>query len=159
MDGAQWVLKFAAPGDVVDTPLVEHATLTLAAKAGIVVAQTQALALQQGHAVAVKRFDRLGTQRLHALSANVALKAAGETLGYPELAQLLRRKGVAQQGIYAVQMRELFRRRFDAGQRAFRMRAIRSAPGAGARRVTLGCRRGGRLAEALCRLRCRLSRP
>lgn len=110
IDGAQWVLKFAEPGDVVDTPLAEHATLTLAAKAGICVAQTRPIALQNGHAVAVKRFDRLGEQRRHALSASVALKAAGEPVGYPELAQLLRRKGVAEHSVYAIQMRELFRR-------------------------------------------------
>jgi serine/threonine-protein kinase HipA len=47
---------------------------------------------------------------LHALSANVALKAAGEHLGYPELAQLLRRRGVAAGGVNVSQMRELFRR-------------------------------------------------
>jgi hypothetical protein len=36
-----------------------------------------------------KRFDRLGGLRLHSLSACVALRAAGERFGYPELAQLL----------------------------------------------------------------------
>jgi serine/threonine-protein kinase HipA len=66
--------------------------------------------LHKGHAVAVQRFDRAGIRRLHALSAHVALKAAGETPGYPELAQLLRRKGVAEDGVYTAQMRELFRR-------------------------------------------------
>jgi serine/threonine-protein kinase HipA len=47
---------------------------------------------------------------VHALSANVALKAAGETPGYPELAQLLRRRGVTQRDLNVTQMRELFRR-------------------------------------------------
>jgi serine/threonine-protein kinase HipA len=110
MDGGQWVLKFAEPGDTFDAPLVEHASLTLAAHAGIRVAQSRPIALATGHAVAIKRFDRVGLQRLHALSANVALKAAGEASGYPELAQLLRRKGVALHGVYAQHMRELFRR-------------------------------------------------
>jgi serine/threonine-protein kinase HipA len=110
MDGAQWVLKFGEPGDTVDTPLVEHATLTLAAQADIGVATTRPVALQHGHAVAVQRFDRVGGQRKHALSANVALKAAGEALGYPELAQLLRRRGPPQHRACAAQMRELFRR-------------------------------------------------
>src|SRR5262249_1331915 len=41
---------------------------------------------------------------------NVALKAAGEPLGYPELAQLLRRRGVSADGVNVEQMRELFRR-------------------------------------------------
>lgn len=102
LDGEPWVLKFSELGDVVDTPLVEHATLTLAAHAGIRVAPTRPIALRRGHAVAVKRFDRVGTKRVHALSANVALKAAGEILGYPELAQLLRRKGHALNGLHGV---------------------------------------------------------
>jgi serine/threonine-protein kinase HipA len=108
-DGEQWVLKFA-DGDAVDTPLVEHAAMTLAAKAGIRVAETKSVRLADGHAVAVRRFDRAGERRRHALTANVALKAAGEALGYPELAQLLRRRGVAADHVNAVQMRELFRR-------------------------------------------------
>ncbi|MCC7360252.1 MAG: HipA domain-containing protein, partial [Anaerolineales bacterium] len=110
LDGRQWVLKFAEPGDVVDTPLVEHAAMTLATLAGIRVAPTRPVPLHKGHTVAVQRFDRAGGRRRHALSAHVALKAAGETPGYPELAQLLRRKGVADGGVYAAQMRELFRR-------------------------------------------------
>lgn len=66
--------------------------------------------IRQGHAVAIKRFDRETGLRRHALSANVALKASGQALGYPELAQLLRRRGVAAQGLNREQMKELFRR-------------------------------------------------
>jgi serine/threonine-protein kinase HipA len=40
----------------------------------------------------------------------VALRAEGATIGYPELAQLLRRRAPVQDGIAKVQMRELFRR-------------------------------------------------
>ncbi len=66
---------------------------------GIRVARTRPVPLQQGHALAIERFDREpGGLRRHALSANVALKAAGEARGYPELAQLLRRRGVATNG-------------------------------------------------------------
>jgi serine/threonine-protein kinase HipA len=83
IDGEQWVVKFA-DGDPTDTPLVEHASMTLAAQAGIRVAPTRAVRLTHGHAVAIKRFDRSEGRRKHALSANVALKAAGETPGYPE---------------------------------------------------------------------------
>jgi serine/threonine-protein kinase HipA len=110
LDGHPWVLKFAEAGESADTPLIEHATMTLAAKAGIRVAQTRPLKLQRGHAVAVKRFDREGSVRLHALSARVALKAAGEPMGYPELAQLLRRRGIAQGQVHQQHMHELFRR-------------------------------------------------
>ncbi|MEN9891854.1 MAG: hypothetical protein RLY78_2149 [Pseudomonadota bacterium] len=128
LDGAAWVLKFNEPGEAVDAPLVEHATMTLAARAGISVAETRAIPLDGAaadegagsavgradratrHAVAVRRFDRAGGLRLHALSAHVALRAAGEALGYPELAQLLRRRGVTADGLARAQMQELFRR-------------------------------------------------
>lgn len=107
--GQQWVVKFA-DGEPTDAPLVEHASLTLAARAEIVVARSQPIRLTHGHAVAIERFDRKPGERLHALSAKVALSAAGETFGYPELAQLLRRRGVVTEGRSAAQMRELFRR-------------------------------------------------
>jgi serine/threonine-protein kinase HipA len=107
--GEQWVIKFA-DGDPADTPLIEHAAMTLAQKAGIRTAQTMPVRLMHGHAVAIQRFDRLGGLRLHSLSACVALRAAGERFGYPELAQLLRRRGVTDGDAYVAQMREVFRR-------------------------------------------------
>jgi serine/threonine-protein kinase HipA len=112
IDGEPWLLKFNEPTEqAMDWPLVEHASLTLAALAGIQVAQSFPVKLQVGHALAVKRFDRApGGARRHALSAKVALQAAGESLGYPALAQLLRRRGVATGGQNRAQMSELFRR-------------------------------------------------
>jgi serine/threonine-protein kinase HipA len=107
--GEQWVIKFS-DGDPADTPLIEHATMTLAQKAGIRTAQTKPVRLTHGHAVAIKRFDRNGGLRLHSLSAGVALRAAGERFGYPELAQLLRRRGVTGGDAYIAQMHEVFRR-------------------------------------------------
>jgi serine/threonine-protein kinase HipA len=99
MDGAQWVLKFSEAGEVCDSGLVEHACMTLAAQAGIDVCETRPIAYQHGstirHAVAVRRFDRMADQRLHAVSAHVALRAAGVGYGYPEFALLLRRRGDA----------------------------------------------------------------
>jgi serine/threonine-protein kinase HipA len=109
IDGEQWLIKFSA-GDPTDAPLVEHACMTLAADAGIRVARTMPVRLTFGHAVAIKRFDRDGSRRRHSLSARVALRAAGESFGYPELAQLLRRRGVAEGDRYFAHMRELFRR-------------------------------------------------
>lgn len=109
INGEQWVIKFA-DGDAIDTPLVEHASMTLAAKAGIRVAETLPIRLTYGHAVAIKRFDRERGVRRHALSANVVLRATGDAMGYPELAQVLRRRGVVAGDINAAQMRELFRR-------------------------------------------------
>lgn len=110
IDGEQWVVKFSEPGEDFDMPLVEHATMTLCARAGIRVAETRALTLPQGHAVAVRRFDRAGSRRVHAMSANVALKAMKAGLGYPELSQLLRRRGVIEGDRSQMEMRELFRR-------------------------------------------------
>jgi serine/threonine-protein kinase HipA len=105
----QWVIKFA-DGDPTDVPLIEHATMTLAQKAAIRVAPTMPVRLTHGHAVAVKRFDRRQGRRLHSLSACVALRAAAERFGYPELAQLLRRRGVTESDVYLHHMHELFRR-------------------------------------------------
>ena len=107
LDGAVWVLKFAEP-DRPDEPLIEHATMTLAARAGITVAQTRPVPLARGAAVAVRRFDRVDGRRVHALSANVALKAAGAELTYPDLARLLRRRGAI--ATHRAEMHELFRR-------------------------------------------------
>ena len=109
IDGESWVVKFGA-GEHVDAPLIEHATMTLARAAGITTAETRAIRLVDGHAVAVRRFDRAGTRRIHAQSAFVALRAAGEPMGYPELAGLLRRRGQIEGGLAETQMRELFRR-------------------------------------------------
>jgi len=108
IDGEQWLVKFGDPGDPIDAALVEHATMTLARKAGINVAPTRALRLTDSHAVAVRRFDRTGTRRSFAQTALVALRAEASLYGYPELAQLLRRRAPADRA--AAQMRELFRR-------------------------------------------------
>jgi serine/threonine-protein kinase HipA len=108
-DSAQWVVKFG-DGDATDAPLVEHAAMTLAQRAGIRVAETLPVRLVSGHAIAVKRFDRERGRRVHCLTAHVALRAAEERFGYPELAQLLRRRGVTAKDRYVADMRELFRR-------------------------------------------------
>lgn len=109
MDGAQWVLKFSDDAGS-SAPLLEHAAMTLAACAGVTVAQTRPVWLVNGAAVAVKRFDRVAGARMHALSAHVALRAAGTEMSYPALAQLLRRRGSTADNRNRAQMRELFRR-------------------------------------------------
>lgn len=108
IDGEPWVVKFAEGGDPLDSPLVEHATMTLATRAGIEACETRAIRLTDGHALAIRRFDRHDGRRLHALSAHVALRAAGEEYGYPELALLLRRRGDADS--FETQAEQLFRR-------------------------------------------------
>ncbi len=107
IDGEPWLVKFSE-GEEMDTPLIEHATMQLARACGINVADTQALEVGAAHAVAVRRFDRLGHARVHAVSAHVALRAAGEAYGYPQLAQLLRRLAPAEH--ISSQQAQLFRR-------------------------------------------------
>src|SRR5262249_8956756 len=67
-----------------------------------------ALDLRTGHAVAIRRFDRVGTKRVHTMSAFVALRAVGDDLGYPQLAQLLRRLAPAAR--FQEQQPKLFKR-------------------------------------------------
>jgi serine/threonine-protein kinase HipA len=89
--------------------------MTLARAAGIRTAETRVVALPGENAIAVRRFDRDGIHRIHSLSAATALRAAAPAgqepeLGYPALAQLLRRAGVAHAGENDADSRELFRR-------------------------------------------------
>jgi serine/threonine-protein kinase HipA len=112
--GEQWVIKFFN-NEPIDVPLVEHASMTLAERAGIEVAETRVVPLVGENALAVRRYDRIGEQRIHCISAGTALRAqtvAGQEpeLGYPALAQLLRRVGVADDDQNLHDMQELFRR-------------------------------------------------
>lgn len=96
-DGA-CIIKFSELDDPVDTPLVEHATMTLAATAGITVATTGVLPLtphhsRTRHALTIRRFDRSGHLRLHCLSAKTVLRAAGLAESYGALATVLLRLG------------------------------------------------------------------
>jgi len=114
IDGEQWVIKFFN-NEPVDTPLIEHATMTMAERAGITVARTQVIHLAGANAVAVRRFDREQGRRIHSISAGTAIRAAtpsGEEpeMGYPELARILRRVGITQDDINQRDARELFRR-------------------------------------------------
>ena len=114
IDGEQWVLKFFN-NEPVDTPLIEHATMTLAKRAGITVAETQVIHLADANAVAARRFDREQGQRIHSISAGTAIRAATASgnepeMGYPELARILRRVGITQDDINQRDARELFRR-------------------------------------------------
>jgi serine/threonine-protein kinase HipA len=112
--GVQWVIKFFN-NEPIDVPLIEHASMTLAKLADIHVAETQVVPLVGQHALAVRRFDRDGVMRIHCISAGTALRAQTVTgqepeFGYPNLAQLLRRAGVAEDGRNLLDMQELFRR-------------------------------------------------
>lgn len=112
IDGEEWVLKFFN-GEPFDLPLVEHATMTLAHKAGLHVAQTRPIRLKGEHAIAIKRFDRQNGMRIHSISACTLLRSEvpqgmEPEFGYPQLARALRRS--ADPRTLASQLHELFRR-------------------------------------------------
>jgi len=114
IDGEQWVIKFFN-NEPVDTPLIEHATMTLAKRAGITVAETQVIRLAGANAIAVRRFDREQDRRIHSISAGTAIRAATASgaepeMGYAELARILRRVGITQDDMNQRDARELFRR-------------------------------------------------
>jgi serine/threonine-protein kinase HipA len=113
VEGEQWLVKFSN-GEPVDAPLIEHATMTLARHAQIRTSDTMPLKLQGEHAVAIRRFDRMADRRIHTISAGTALRAASTpeqlSLGYPALAQILRRTGVSAGDGASADAQELFRR-------------------------------------------------
>jgi serine/threonine-protein kinase HipA len=114
IDGEPWIVKFFN-GEPVDSPLIEHATMTLAQRAGITVAATRIIPLTGANAIAVQRFDRLGTLRIHCLSAGTAIRAvtplgSEPEMGYPELARIIRRIGITRDNLNQQDARELFRR-------------------------------------------------
>lgn len=114
IDGEQWVIKFFN-NEPVDTPLIEHATMTLAARAGISVAETRVIHLADANAIAIRRFDREQGKRIHCISASTAIRAATASgaepeMGYPALARILRRVGITRDDINQRDARELFRR-------------------------------------------------
>lgn len=114
IEGEQWVIKFFN-GEPVDSPLVEHASMTLAARAGINVAQTNVIPVDGLNAIVIRRFDRKGDKRIHCISAGTAIRAGTPSgqepeMGYPELARILRRAGVSENDVNASDARELFKR-------------------------------------------------
>ncbi len=110
--GREFVIKFYN-AEPFDQPLVEHATMELARAAGLDVARTQLIQLTGEHAVAIERFDRVGDQRVHCISACTLLRSmtpGGQdpTFGYPHLARALKQFGDIQ--TLNAQLRELFKR-------------------------------------------------
>ncbi len=112
-DNGPCVIKFSELDDPVDTPLIEHATMTLAAHAGLYVANTNVLPLPMRngklrHALTIERFDRIGPYRVHCQSAHTALRAAGLEQSYSNLATILLRLGHPDR--QATMREELFKR-------------------------------------------------
>ena len=108
-----WVAKFHERHDEFNNPRVEHATLTLAAKCGLTVAQSEMATLDDGRDVLlVRRFDRVRTDGAHTrigfISALTMLQAdEGDraSWSYPALAERMRRHPIGRDDLS-----ELFRR-------------------------------------------------
>lgn len=81
IDDEPWVIK-VFNNEPIDVPLIEHASMTLAAQAGITAAQTRIVPLLDENAITVRRFDRYisdisdsSRQRVHCISAGTARRA------------------------------------------------------------------------------------
>ena len=89
--------------------------MTLAAKAGINVAQTNVISVDGLNAIVIRRLDRKGDKRVHCISAGTAIRASTASgqdpeMGYPQLARILRRAGVSENDANSYDARELFKR-------------------------------------------------
>ncbi|MDP2153180.1 MAG: type II toxin-antitoxin system HipA family toxin [Methylotenera sp.] len=96
-DNKRWIAKFPAGADDHDVELLEAAVLELAALCGIEVSPHNLEKIHRGHALLLRRFDRLGDiddeRRVHYLSASALLNVPYNSNGgsYIELAQVVRR--------------------------------------------------------------------
>lgn len=106
LDGASWIAKFSKHGDPWREPVVEHATMTLAARCGITVASTRLMELDGHFVLLVERFDRQHDGSRHVISGFTVTGAEkdGDWGSYQNLAEQARRLGDAQSGP------EIFRR-------------------------------------------------
>jgi serine/threonine-protein kinase HipA len=99
--GHLWIAKFPSARDGMDTGGWEAVVNVLASKAGLRVAEGNARRFTQDHhTYLTKRFDRLGTQRIHFASAMTLLgKTDGkaghtEKVSYLDIAEFIMRQGL-----------------------------------------------------------------
>lgn len=96
-DNKRWIAKFPANNDDHNVELLEAAVLELAALCGIDVSPHKLERIHRGHALLLRRFDRLGDiddeRRIHYLSASALLDVPYNSNGgsYIEFAQVIRR--------------------------------------------------------------------
>ena len=105
-DGAEWIAKFPK-GQNVDQLLIEHASMELARRAGLTVAESMVMRGGIDHVLLVRRFDRIGEGREHVASARTLLVREGDD-SYATISALLRR--LTAPGEIEAQQRELFGR-------------------------------------------------
>lgn len=107
LEGVGYIAKFPKGDDAWNEPLIEHATMTLAAKAGIRVAETRVVGVGGVTVLLVKRFDRDDDKKpRHFISGFTVRDVAedGEWGSYQDLSHAARRLGDENAG------EELFRR-------------------------------------------------
>lgn len=88
--------------------------MTIAKRAGITTAETRAIHLAGANALAGRRLDRELGRGIHNISAGTAIRVATASgdepeMGYPQLARILHRVGIAQDEINLRDARQLFR--------------------------------------------------
>jgi len=95
LDGASWIAKFSKRGDPWREPVVEHATMTLAAQCGITVASTRLVEADGQSVLLVERFDRASEGSRHVISGFTVTGAEedGDWGSYQDLAEQARRLG------------------------------------------------------------------
>jgi serine/threonine-protein kinase HipA len=87
-----FLAKFPSVKDLVDVVKIEAATMSLAAKAGLVVPATRVAQCASKHVLLVERFDVLPTGRRHMLSFQTLLKAFDYyNLRYQDLLAIVRK--------------------------------------------------------------------
>lgn len=104
--GSEWIAKFPK-GNNVDQLLIEHASMELARRAGLEVADSMVLPGGIDHILLVRRFDRGGNVRHHAASAQTMLLREGGD-SYAAISGVIRKRGDA--GTIRSQQLELYRR-------------------------------------------------
>lgn len=105
-EGAEWIAKFPK-GNNVDQLLIEHGSMELARRAGLSVADSMVLPGGIDHILLVKRFDREGGLRRHAISAHSMLIREGDE-SYASIAGMIRKHGDPDR--ISDQQEDLFRR-------------------------------------------------
>lgn len=93
-NGKDWIVKFPAEEDEYDVCALEHASLVLAGKCGINVAESELLKVGEENVLLVRRFDREDEKRIHFASARTMLIAEGVkegVMGYADVAEAARR--------------------------------------------------------------------
>jgi serine/threonine-protein kinase HipA len=95
VDKRPWIAKFSKRGDPWREPVVEHATMTLAARCGITVAPTRIMEVNGQFVLLVERFDRAGDDARHVVSGFTVTNVDedGDWGSYQSLAEQARRLG------------------------------------------------------------------